>query len=57
MNVHMNAAGVNFLGFLVTVVGIAVTVFWMYVAWRAMRAHERLANASEAVARKFQDRI
>lgn len=27
--------------------GIAVTIYWMVVAWRAMRAHERLASAVE----------
>ena len=33
-------------------VGIAITIFWMIVAWRAMRAHERLAQATEELARK-----
>jgi hypothetical protein len=26
-----------------------VTFFWMYIAWRAMRAHERLAKNSDEV--------
>jgi len=25
--------------------GIALVIFWMVVAWRAMRAHERIADA------------
>lgn len=27
--------------------GFAVMVFWMVCGWRAMRAHERLADAAE----------
>jgi hypothetical protein len=34
-------------GSLSFVVGIALVVFWMVVAWRAMRAHERIADAWE----------
>ncbi len=30
-------------------------VFWMVVGWRAMRAHERLAETAEFVARKFKE--
>ena len=30
-----------------TLVGILVSMYWMYVAWRAMRAHERIADAAE----------
>ena len=33
-------------------VGIAITIFWLVVGWRAMRAHERLAQAAEELARK-----
>lgn len=29
------------------IVGIALVIFWMVVAWRAMRAHERIADAWE----------
>lgn len=31
--------------------GIVVTLFWMRVAWRAMRAHEQLAAAAHATAK------
>ena len=37
--------GIAGLGILSALVGIAVTLFWMFVAWRAMRAHERIAKA------------
>ena len=30
--------------------GIASAIFWMVVGWRAMRAHERIADASEKTA-------
>ena len=30
----------------------ASALFWMYVAYRAMRAHERLAQAAEEIARR-----
>lgn len=32
--------------------GFAATLFWMWVAWRAMRAHERIANSLEAPAQQ-----
>ncbi len=35
--------------------GLLSAVFWMVVGWRAMRAHERLADASEIVARKVRE--
>ena len=35
---------------------IATTIFWMYVGWRAMQAHERLAKAAEDIARKMRER-
>jgi len=33
---------------------LAVAIFWMYVGWRAMRAHEKLSDATEQIARKGQ---
>ena len=35
---------------LVVYLGLASAIFWMVVAWRAMRAHERIATAAERVA-------
>jgi uncharacterized membrane protein len=37
---------------LAMLVGVAYAVFWMVVGWRAMRAHERLAEATAELARK-----
>lgn len=35
--------------------GFFTTIFWMVVGWRAMRAHERLAEASEEAASKMRE--
>jgi hypothetical protein len=42
------------MGFLILIWGIAVTIFWMYVGWRAMQAHERLAKSVEDISKKQQ---
>lgn len=31
---------------------LAITIFWMVVGWRAMKAHERLADATERLSKK-----
>lgn len=43
----MGPGASNLLVFITSVIAIATTIFWMYVAWRVMRAHERLADAAE----------
>ena len=40
------------LAVLLALIGIAVTVFWMVVGWRAMKAHEKLADAAEEMSRR-----
>ena len=35
---------------------IGTAIFWMYVGWPAMEAHERLAKATEDMARKMRER-
>ena len=35
---------VRTLGTFATIWGIAVMIFWMVCGWRAMRAHERIAE-------------
>jgi uncharacterized membrane protein len=30
---------------------VLVSLIWLYIAWRAMRAHERLAAAADQIAR------
>jgi uncharacterized membrane protein affecting hemolysin expression len=35
---------------------LATGVFWMYVGWQAMQAHQRLAAATEELARQAAGR-
>ena len=35
---------------LVMLLGIFSTIFWMVVSWRAMKAHEKLADSVERIA-------
>ena len=44
--------GIAILPIIVFLWGLFVILFWMYVAWRAMRAHERLAKAVEEISHK-----
>ncbi|MFN0243089.1 MAG: hypothetical protein ACKVWV_09385 [Planctomycetota bacterium] len=39
--------GLGIAGFLSYVIGAVVTLLFLYTAWRAMRAHERIAAALE----------
>jgi len=41
---NTGAAGVGFLVVVGVLWGVAVTVFYMVVAWRAMRAHELISH-------------
>ena len=54
---HMNISPENVQGFamLTVLAGIATAIFWMVVGWRAMRAHERIAEASEQALRRFRE--
>ena len=54
----MNMTPSNFggLAVLIAFAGVATTIFWMYVGWRAMEAHERFAKAAEDMARKMRER-
>jgi hypothetical protein len=51
---HVNALGMGMGTFAMVAMGwgILVTLFWMVCAWRAMRAHERLAESVEELVRK-----
>jgi sensor c-di-GMP phosphodiesterase-like protein len=31
-------------------VGVVASILWLWIAWRAMKAHERLARAAEQIA-------
>ena len=44
-----NLQGVTIL---VMLLGIFSTIFWMVVSWRAMRAHEKLADAVEQLTQR-----
>ena len=54
MNITTN--NVEGLATLLAFFGLATTIFWMYVGWRAMVAHERLAKATEDMSRKMRER-
>ncbi|MCY3016685.1 MAG: hypothetical protein NT171_18580 [Planctomycetota bacterium] len=39
---------------LIGLFGIVASIFWMVVAWRAMKAHEKLSAAAEEIARRHK---
>jgi uncharacterized membrane protein len=45
-------AGVAGLAILATLFSLVTTIIWMSIAWRAMRAHERIAKVLEERARQ-----
>jgi len=47
MNFTQSGAGSMALVVFTTLVSIVTTIFWMIIGWRAMRAHERLADRIE----------
>jgi len=51
----MLAAAGGALAVLAILAAIFSAIFWMVVGWRAMRAHERLADAAEYIGRKFRE--
>ena len=55
---HMTSGdlGVSGLAAGIALAGVVTAIFWMYVGWRAMQAHERLAEAAEDIARKMRER-
>ena len=54
-NMNMTLNNVNSFAALAALFAIASTIFWMVVGWRAMRAHERIADASEQAAKILGD--
>jgi len=52
---QITSTGVSGLAVLATMFGFAAAVFWMVVGWRAMRAHERLAEAAERAGRMIAE--
>jgi uncharacterized membrane protein len=51
----MLAAAGGAIAILVGLAALVSAIFWMFVGWRAMRAHERLADTAEYLARKFRE--
>jgi len=43
MNTNFTASGPVFT-ILASTLAVITTIFWMIVGWRAMRAHERIAD-------------
>ena len=41
---QMTGSAGGMLAVLIGLIGVASTVFWMVVGWRAMRAHEDIAD-------------
>ena len=43
---------VTLMGFIAVLWGLAISILWLYIAWRAMRAHEKLAQSVEDISKK-----
>ncbi|MEO7996124.1 MAG: hypothetical protein ABI852_01700 [Gemmatimonadaceae bacterium] len=50
-------AGGGAFAFVAIFFGLITTVIWMFIGWRAMRAHERLADAAERAIQLSRDGI
>lgn len=48
MNTTFEPSGPTVLVLLTSILAVVTTIFWMIVGWRAMRAHERIAQALDA---------
>ena len=45
-------AGITLMGMIAVLWGFAITILWLYIGWRAMRAHEKLAQSVEEISKK-----
>jgi hypothetical protein len=54
MNVTMNTGPSEALVFIIGFWGFIVTLFWMMIGWRALRAHESLAEANQQLANEVR---
>jgi hypothetical protein len=53
MNLQAAGAGVGgLLALVLSLVSLIAMVFWIIVAWRAMRAHENLADAVRQISER-----
>ncbi len=55
MNLQIRGGGMEAFVFLSFLIGIATAIYWMVVGWRAMRAHEQIANCCEGWLRIRRD--
>ncbi len=53
---NMTSGEIGGLAAGIALAGVVATIFWMYVGWRAMQAHERLAEAAEDMVRNMRER-
>jgi hypothetical protein len=49
---HGGGGAMGLFAMLAVLWGFAVTIFWMVCIWRAMRAHEKLAESIERISRR-----
>ncbi len=40
-------AGTGYLAIVAVLYSLVITILWLSIGWRAMRAHERIANVLE----------
>ena len=48
----MNMQGVQELAIIMFLFGVFTTILWLVIGWRAMRAHEKIADSAEWLARQ-----
>lgn len=44
---NLTNAGTGFLAIVAVLYSLVITILWLSIGWRAMRAHERIANVLE----------
>ncbi len=47
MNLQIKGDGMEAFVFFSFLIGLATAIYWMVVGWRAMRAHEQIADCCE----------
>lgn len=47
MQISSIEAGTGFLAILAVLYSLVITLLWLSIGWRAMRAHERIAKVLE----------
>ena len=52
-NMEVTIDTIRNLTALTLLIGLFSAIFWMVVGWRAMRAHEKLADSMEWLAREY----